>query len=82
MPDFSVGVPLGYLQCAMKILPLALAALAALVSPSAAALILGALTAASDYPDSFAAIIAAHFDFRKHFEADLRARCEKKTKGT
>lgn len=27
------------------------------------------------YADSFLAILAAHFDFRKHFEPELRARC-------
>jgi len=41
---------------------------------SVAEFTLGALTAASIYPDGFVAIIAAHFDFRKHFEPDLRAR--------
>eukprot|EP00438_Fugacium_kawagutii_P010562 Skav212963 [mRNA] locus=scaffold1345:14211:16217:+ [translate_table: standard] len=35
---------------------------------------LGALTAGLYYPDSFLAIIAAHFDFRKHFEPALRGR--------
>eukprot|EP00434_Breviolum_minutum_P036186 symbB.v1.2.032056.t1/scaffold3795.1/size50223/4 len=35
---------------------------------------LGALSAFPIYADSFLAILAAHFDFRKHFEPELRAR--------
>ena len=53
----------------MRILLLAVA-----LARNVAEFTLGALTAASIYPDGLAAIIAAHFDFRKHFEPDLRAR--------
>lgn len=54
----------------MRILVLAVA-----LVRSVAEFTLGALTASSIWADSgFVAIIAAHFDFRKHFEPDLRAR--------